>query len=76
MTITAATETPRFTGKHGDRNYRQWLNDDAVYRVGQARAAANARQTVFEDALERSGELFVAGRWAEARAVLALAMEG
>jgi len=70
------TRTPHFTGKHGTRNYRQWLIDEPKRAIAQARAEANASQTLLENALERAGELFVAGRWSEARAMLALAMEG
>ena len=70
------TTTPRFTGRNGTANYREWLKAEPARAVAQARAEANARQTYWENALERAGELFVAGFWSEARAVLALAMEG
>ncbi len=69
------TTTPRFTGANGTQYYREWLIDEPRRAVRQAQAEANATQTVLEAALERAGELFVAGFWSEARAVLALAME-
>lgn len=69
------TTTPRFTGRNGTANYRQWLIDEPRRAVRQARAEANAQRTSWEDALERAGELVLAGYWSEARAVLKLAME-
>jgi putative SOS response-associated peptidase YedK len=66
------TTTPRFIRTE---RYREWLIDEPRRAVAQARAEANATRTHFEDALERAGDLVLAGYWSEARAVLALAME-
>lgn len=68
------TSTPRFTGTNGTQRYREWLCDEPARAVRQAQAEANA-QPLLHDALERAADLFQAGFWSEARAVLALAME-
>ena len=57
-----------YTAAHSQLEAQRWNASQA------AREVADWRRVAFENALERSAELFQAGKWADARRVVEIAL--